>query len=170
MKKRKVKQPRKPRSRVWVLITILASAVVLAVVVGAIVSSPTAEAQQESSRQQPQVSDDDATVEFANQRITIDARTGRLRKPTVEEARALVETITSLTDRSSKGLRVERRPDGTRRVDLQGRFKSVVLAKPSPDGTNEIRCVTSMAEAAAFLGIDPAKIPAPASKEAPNAK
>lgn len=169
MKKQKVKNTRKTRSRAWILISILASAVILAVVVGTIVSSRTAEAQQESSRQ-PQASDDDATVEFANQRITIDAQTGRLRKPTVEEARALVETITGLTDRSAKGLKVERGPNGLRQVDLKGRFQSVVLAKPNPDGTNEIRCVTSLEEAADFLGLDPSKIPATASKEAPNAK
>ena len=169
MKKQKVKNTRKTRSRAWILITILASAVTLAVVVGAIVSSPTAEAQQESSRQ-PQAPADDATVEFANQRITIDAQTGRLRKPTVEEARAMVETITGLTDRSTKGLKVERGPHGVKHVDLKGRFQSVVLAKPNPDGTNEIRCVTSMEEAADFLGLDPSKIRATASKEAPNAK
>lgn len=169
MKKQRVKNTRKTRSRAWILITILASAVILAVVVGTIVSSPTAEAQQESSGQ-PQVSDDDATVEFANQKITIDAQTGRLRKPTVEEARAIVETITGHTDRSSKGLRVQPGPNGTTMLDLQGRFQNVVLAKPNPDGTNEVRCVTTLKEAADFLGLDPSKIPAKASKEAPNAK
>ena len=169
MKKQKVKNTRKTRSRAWILITILASAVILAVVVGAIISSPTAEAQQDINRQ-PQAPDDDATIEFANQRITIDAQTGRLRKPTVEEARALVETITGMTDRSTKGLKVERGAHGLRQVDLKGRFQSVVLAKPNPDGTNEIRCVTSLKEAADFLGLDPSKIPATASKEAPNAK
>ncbi len=169
MKKQKVKNTRKTRSRAWILITILASAVILAVVVGTLVSSPTAEAQQEINRQ-AQAPDDDATIEYANQRITIDAQTGRLRKPTMEEARALVEAITGLTDRSAKGLKVERGPNGLRQVDLKSRFQSVVLAKPNPDGTNEVRCVTSMEEAAAFLGIDPSKIPATASKEGPNAK
>jgi hypothetical protein len=169
MKKQKVKKTRKSRSRGRFLVIVLASAAILAGVVGTILSSPTAGAQQENNRQQPLASDDDATVEFANQKITIDSRTGRLRKPTVEEARALVETLTSLTDRSSKGLRVERRSDGIRQVDLQGRFQSVVLAKPNPDGTNEIRCVTTLKEAADFLGLDPSKIPAKASKEAPNA-
>lgn len=170
MKKQRVKHTRNDRSRAWILITILASAVIITVVVGAIVSSPTAEAQQEGSQQQPQVSDDDATLEFASQKITIDAQTGRLRKPTVEEARAIVETITGHTNRSSEGLRAKRGPNGIRTLDLEGRFQSVVLAKPNPDGTNEIRCVTSMKEAADFLGLDPSKIPAKASKEASNAK
>lgn len=167
MKKQKVKNTHKTRSRAWILVTILASGVILAVVVGTIVSSRTAEAQQEISRQ-PQASDGDATIEFANQRITIDAQTGRLRKPTVEEARVLVETITGLTNRSSRGLKVERGHNGVGQVDLKGRFQSVVLAKPNPDGTNEIRCVSTLKEAADFLGLDPSKIPA--SKEAPNAK
>lgn len=168
MKKQKVKNTQKTRSRAWILITILASAVILAVVVGSLVSSPTAEAQQESSRQ-PQAADD-TTVEFANQKITIDAQTGRLRKPTVEEARAIVEAVTHLTDRSSEGLRVKKGPNGSRLVDLQGRFQSVVLAKPNPDGTNEVRCVTSLEEASDFLGLDPAKIPVKGIKEATNAK
>lgn len=170
MKKQKVKHTHKTRSRAWILITILASAVILAVVVGAIVSSPTAEAKQANSQQQLQTPAEDATVEFADQEIKIDAQTGRLRKPTLEEARALVESITGLTDRSAKGLKVERGPNGLRQVDLQGRFQSVVLAKPNPDGTNEVRCVTSLKEAADFLGLDPSKIAAQASKEAPNAK
>lgn len=160
---KKEKTIRKSPSRVWILMTLLGSAVILAIVVGTIVSSPTASAQEadtklQTSAEEPAI-DNDTTVQFANQKITIDAQTGRMRKPTVEEARALVDTITGLTNRSSKGLHVERAANGMRKVDLQGRFQTVVLAKPNPDGTNEVRCVSSLKEAAEFLGIDPSKIP-----------
>jgi hypothetical protein len=128
-----------------------------------------AKSQPPNAQPVAQSSDDETTIQFANQEITIDSETGKLRKPTVEEARALVETITSLTDRSSKGLTVERSPNGVSQVDLKGRFQSVVIAKPNPDGTNEVRCVTSMEEAAAFLGLDPSKIPSK-SKDGGKAK
>lgn len=159
MKKQKAKNTRKSKSRAWTLAAIVASVAILAVVVGSIGSSRNAKAQEAIRQQEPQTPGEDATVEFASQKITIDAQTGRLRKPTVEEARALVETVTGLTNRSSEGLTVERAPNGMRKIDLQGRFQTVVLAKPNPDGTNEVRCVTSKEEAAEFLGIDLSKLP-----------
>ncbi len=161
MKKGKERTIRKAPSRVWVFTALLGTAVILAIVAGTIASSRTASAKQSLQSAASTSSDDnDTTVQFANQKITIDAQTGRLRKPSVEEARALVATITKLTDRSTKGLRVEKAENGMDKVDLQGRFQTVVLAKPNADGTNEIRCVSSLKEAAEFLGIDPAKIPA----------
>jgi hypothetical protein len=159
MKNHKARKIRKTSSRAWFIMTILVSTVILAFVVGTIVSSKTASAKQVNVEQAQSV-DNDATVQFANQKIKIDPRTGKLRTPTAAEARAIVETVQGLTNRSSKGLQVVRDADGTTKVDLQGRFQTVVLAKPNPDGTNEIRCVTSLEEATAFLGIDASKIPA----------
>jgi septal ring-binding cell division protein DamX len=161
MKKGKERNVRKSPSRVWAFTVLLGTVVVLAIVAGTIASSRTASAKQSNSKLQSAASDDnDTTVQFANQKITIDAQTGRLRKPTVEEARALVDSITGLTNRSTKGLHVEQAANGMNKIDLQGRFQTVVLAKPNADGTNEIRCVSSLKEAAEFLGIDPAKLPA----------
>ena len=161
MKKDKERNVRQTPSRMRFYLTLLGTVVVLAIVAGAIASSRTASAKQSLQSAASTKSDDnDKTVNFANQKITIDAQTGRLRKPTVEEARALVESITGLTNRSSKGLHVEKAENGMNKVDLQGRFQTVVLAKPNADGTNEIRCVSSLKEAAEFLGIDPAKLPA----------
>ena len=161
MKKDQEKKVRKSPSRMRVFLTLLGTVVVLAIVAGAIASSRTASAKQSSQGAASTPSDDnDTTVQFANQKITIDSQTGKLRKPTVEEARALVESITKLTDRSTKGLHVEQAVNGMQKVDLQGRFQTVVLAKPNEDGTNEIRCVSTVKEAAEFLGIDPDKIPA----------
>ena len=161
MKKGKERNVRKTPSRVWAFTVLLGTAVILAIVAGTIASSRTASAKQSLQSAASTKSDDnDTTVNFANQKITIDAQTGKLRKPTVEEARALVDRITGLTNRSSKGLHVEKAPNGMSKVDLQGRFQTVVLAKPNADGTNEVRCVSSLKEAAEFLGIDPTKLPA----------
>ncbi|MGA9769165.1 MAG: hypothetical protein WBV94_09000 [Blastocatellia bacterium] len=163
MKKDKEKNVRKSPSRAWIYTTLLGTAVILAIVAGTIASSKTASAKQSNAQLKSstgiQADDDETTVTFANQKITIDAQTGRMRKPTVEEARALVDTITGLTNRSTKGLQVEKAENGMSKVDLQGRFQTVVLAKPNADGTNEIRCVSSLKEAAEFLGIDPTKLP-----------
>jgi hypothetical protein len=170
MKKGKEKNARKAPPRMWLVTTILGTAVILAIVAGAIASSKTTRTKQANVQvQSPNGTagdDNDTTVQFANQKITIDSQTGKLRKPTVDEARALVETITGLTNRSTKGLQIEEAANGMKKVDLQGRFQTVVLAKPNPDGTNEIRCVSTAKEAAEFLGIDPTKIPAkkPSSK------
>jgi hypothetical protein len=160
MKNHKEKQTHKTRSRAWYFVAALVSTVVLAVIVGISVSSKTANAQQEKEQTRSQAEDGDTTVQYANQKIKIDPQTGKLRTPTVEEARSIVETIQSLTNRSSKGLKVTQTAGGGTKVDLQGRYQTVVVAKPNPDGTNEIMCVNSLEEAAAFLGIDPSKIPA----------
>ena len=152
------KKTRHARSRVWVIAAALATAITVAFGIAMLGASPTASAQPAGN--QPQAEDNDVTVQFANQKIKIDPQTGKLRKPTAEEARAIMGTINGLTNRSSAGLQVTRQADGIRKIDLQGRYQTVVLAKPNPDGTNEVRCVTSAEEASQFLGIDPAKIPA----------
>ena len=164
MKKYKEKKIRKTRSRAWIFVAVLVSTAILALVVGTIGSSRTASARQERSQVEvqadPQTAVDETTLQFANQKIKIDAKTGRLRTPTAEEARAIVETLKGLTNRSSDDLHVVQAANGASMVDLQGRYQNVVLAKPNADGTNEIRCVSSMEEATTFLGIDPSKIPA----------
>ncbi len=160
MKTHKEKNNRKTKSRAWLFVAILAPAIILAVVLGPLFASKTASAQQRMNQSEPQTANGDTTIEFASQKIKVDARTGKLRTPTVEEARAIVETLTKLADRRSDDLKVVRTPSGVDKVDLEGRFQHVLVGKPNPDGTNEVICVTSMEEAAAFLGIDPSKIPA----------
>jgi hypothetical protein len=159
MKKQKTKTTRKPGMKARVLIGSLASIIVIGVAIVAVVSSQTATAQQQSVEQQSQPANEDISIQFASQNISIDAATGRLRKPTVEEARAIVKTLTGLTNRSSKGLHVDHLPNGVSRLDLRDRFQNVIVAKPNTDGTTDIRCVTTMEQATEFLGLDPSKIP-----------
>jgi hypothetical protein len=42
-------------------------------------------------------------------------------------------------------------------MDLDGRFGGVVLGRAKDDGTTEIRCVFTMEEAVAFLGLEEAQ-------------
>jgi hypothetical protein len=90
---------------------------------------------------------------IATREVTLDQTTGQRRKPTDEEIEALVAQVSALTNRSSEGLTVTKRPDGTQMMDLQDRFNNVALARANEDGTTSVRCVTSMEEAAEFLGL-----------------
>jgi len=90
---------------------------------------------------------------IATKDVIVDQTTGQRRKPTDEEIQALVAQVSALTNRSSDGLTVTKRPDGSQMVDLQDRFNSVALARANDDGSTDVRCVTSMEEAADFLGL-----------------
>ena len=85
--------------------------------------------------------------------ITVDKTSGRLRKPTAAETEELVATLTALTSRSTEGLKQVTLPSGGTAVNLEGRFSPVMLSRPNPDGTSEVKCVTSFEEAADFLGL-----------------
>src|SRR4051812_28701759 len=89
----------------------------------------------------------------ATKEIIFDQATKTLRKPTSAETDAMVATITAVTDRSTNGLTGRILADGTKQVNLQGRFGGVVLGRANADGTVETRCVTSMADAIEFLGL-----------------
>ena len=89
----------------------------------------------------------------ATRELTVDQQTGRARKPTAEETKALVDQLLVMTNRSTEGLAAKTLPDGTKQVTLEGRFGSVTLARPRADGTMEIKCVSSFDDAAEFLGL-----------------
>ncbi len=52
--------------------------------------------------------------------------------------------------RSTDGLQVQMLPDGSRRVDLQGRFRSYTVASLSADGTLSMACADDQAGAIAL--------------------
>jgi hypothetical protein len=88
----------------------------------------------------------------ATRDITVDKQTGQLRRPTADEVEALVTQLTQMTNRSTEGLQQVAGTNGIS-IDLQGRFQSVILARPAANGTSELRCVTTFEEAAEFLGL-----------------
>lgn len=90
----------------------------------------------------------------ATKPIVLDKTTHQVRLPNDAELQAMVDQISSLTNRSTEGLQAKTRPDGTKQINLQGRFNEVVIARANPDGTMETRCVESIEEAAAFLGLE----------------
>lgn len=79
-------------------------------------------------------------VGTAGLRVFLDRRTGRLRAPTPEEARTLLES----GGREIEGLEpleIVVHPDGMRTVDLKGAFSSRVVARRNPDGSVTTRCL-----------------------------
>lgn len=96
-------------------------------------------------------------------------KTGKLRQPSAEEAKQLLDGLAPLVNMSAEGLTAVHHEDGSVSVALQDRFQSVAVAKIGADGKVEEKCVTSVAEAKDFLKGDAkakeAKQPAAALEE-----
>ena len=73
-------------------------------------------------------------------RIFLDRRTGRLRAPTPEEARALFESGGRGVE-DLEPIEIVVHPDGMRSIDLKGAFSSAVVSRRNPDGSLSTRCV-----------------------------
>jgi hypothetical protein len=95
------------------------------------------------------------TAWIGERAIQLDERSGRYRVPTRAEATELAAALRSLLERSGASVATETRSDGVRQAHLHGRFANVVLSRPRTDGTTETLCVSSFAEATAFLGLRP---------------
>lgn len=103
-----------------------------------------------------------------------DPVTGRIGKPTPEQ-RAEIERSAPLAspalDRSGEGLTVVHRPDGSKMVDLQGRFQEYTVVRIGPDGRKSQVCVQGPEVEAALAGSPAAETEvAPAPSAAPKAE
>ena len=90
----------------------------------------------------------------AAKEIMFDQASGKLRKPTEAETQALVDQISTLTNRSAEGLTVTQHQNGMKSMSLDGRFGGVILGRANEDGTTEVRCVMTLEEAVDFLGLE----------------
>ena len=50
------------------------------------------------------------------------------------------QDLAKMTSRSTEGLKVTLRPDGSRMMNLDGQFMSVMIATPTKDGGNVVTC------------------------------
>ena len=89
----------------------------------------------------------------ATRPIVIDQKTGLLRMPTKKEIDEAIKSLSTLAKRSSEGLQQMSLPNGAVAVDLEGGFGGVLLARPNDDGTWETKCVFTIEEGTAFLGL-----------------
>lgn len=55
------------------------------------------------------------------------------------------QTLAKMTSRSTEGLKVTLRPDGSRMMNLDGQFMSVAIATPTKAGGYEVSCDTGKA-------------------------
>ena len=79
--------------------------------------------------------------ESAAMMVFVDPETGeRVSRPMTEAQRQMARSVQ--VDRSSEGLEVVRRPDGSIVVDLQGRFQHTAVARRGPDGSVQLDCDT----------------------------
>lgn len=106
------------------------------------------------------------TVKVAGQDVQVD-QTGQIKPLTPEEAKKLADGLKGLLNKSTDGLVVEHHDDGSKSVDLQGRFQHVAVARMNQDGTVSQSCVDNPRAAANFFGIDQ-KLLEPAQPTNPN--
>lgn len=100
-------------------------------------------------------------VGTAGMLVGIDPETGRPGRPS-EAFRAKLAGLAPGLDRSSDGLTVVTRPDGSQHVNLQGRFQEYTVVRLTPDGRKVEDCVDGP-DVDAALHSDAA--PAPALEE-----
>lgn len=89
----------------------------------------------------------------ATRAFVVDKQTGAVRMPTQVEVDEVVANLTAMGQRPSDSLPQATQANGTVTVNLDGGFGGIVLARPNEDGTWETRCVFTLEEGAAFLGI-----------------
>jgi len=82
----------------------------------------------------------------------VDKQNGSVRIPTQQEVDQVVADLTTLGQRSEP-LAQTTQASGAVGLDLDGGFAGIVLARPTDDGTWETRCVFTLEEGAAFLGL-----------------
>jgi uncharacterized protein HemX len=141
------------------LVVALVAMAALIVGLGTIVFSQSSESKNPRAKTATAAPAKTDKTYVATKEIIFDQASGKLRKPTAAETQQLVAQISSLTNRTTDGLTARTLPNGTKQISLEGRFGGVVLGRAREDGSTEIRCVTTMEEAVAFLGLEAASGP-----------
>jgi hypothetical protein len=89
----------------------------------------------------------------ATRAFVVDQQTGETRMPTQQEIDEVVANLSALGQRPDDALQQSSSPSGAIKLDLEGAFSGVLLARPNGDGTFETKCVFTLEEGAEFLGI-----------------
>jgi hypothetical protein len=89
----------------------------------------------------------------ATRAFVVDQQTGETRMPTQQEVDEVVANLSTLGQRPDDTLQQSSSPSGAVKLDLEGAFNGVLLARPNGDGTFETKCVFTVEEGAEFLGI-----------------
>jgi hypothetical protein len=76
--------------------------------------------------------------------------------PTEAERAELWAAVATELNSSFEGLSEVELPDGSVVIDLQGRFRHVVVAHVAPDGTRQVECIDHLPETAGGSPVSPA--------------
>lgn len=95
--------------------------------------------------------------------VGIDPETGRLGRPSQAFRERVASENAQALDRSMEGLTVVTRPDGSKAIDLKGRFQEYMVVRIAPNGRKKETCVPGDQVDAALhapAGADSAAAPA----------
>ena len=95
------------------------------------------------------------TVKVAGQDVQVDSQTGKLKPLSALEAQDLAAGLKKMLNKSADGLTQVQHEDGSTSMELNGRFRNVVVASETEDGKLSMSCVDNPKAAASALGIDP---------------
>jgi len=109
------------------------------------------------------------TVKAAGQDVQVD-QTGKLKPLTPEEAQRLAEGLKRMVNKSAEGLKEVQHEDGSVTMDLEDRFRHVVVAREAEDGSLSMSCVDNPRAAASVLGVNPKLLGVEATKPLPQAR
>ena len=89
----------------------------------------------------------------ATRAFVVDKQSGEVRLPTQEEVDQVVQELTTFGQKPAESVTPTTQANGTIVIDFGTGSGGVVLARPNADGTFETRCVFTLEEGAAFLGL-----------------
>lgn len=144
-KKGRAESSTRPTNRNALYLVVLAFALVIT---GIVVFTGSSETTRTVSAQ----ADRGQKMYRATRRIVKDKQTGEFRMPTQEETNELVADLARLTKRP-EDLPQQDLPSGAVAVDLDEGFAGTFIGRPNADGTMETRCVFTLEEALAFMGL-----------------
>ena len=153
-------------------VLIITAIVVVAIAAVTVVSRQSAHGSAAAGPQKVTTATSEATatkymkVKVAGQDVQVD-QSGQIKPLTPEEAKKLADSLKGMLNKSTEGLVEEHHEDGSKSLDLQGRFQHVAVARMNQDGTVTQSCVDNPKAAANFFGIDP-KLLEPAQPTTPN--
>lgn len=148
---KKTSETKTKRFSKFTSLAVLGAILVAVVAVGILGSSESLNNVAASPKAMPTPQGDKKYV--ATKNIIVDRETGQPRKPDDRELEKMVASLKTMTNRSSENLKRVSLPGGGEKVDLDGRFAGVILARPNADGKMEAKCVFTFAEGAEFLGL-----------------
>src|SRR6185369_14204447 len=152
MKKRKKTKKHDSATTTRRLPALIALASVVLVI--AAISALSRQLVAENPNVQPENSKKYTTVKVAGQDVQVDPQTGKLKPLSAQQAQELAAGLKKMLNKSADGLTEVQHEDGSTEMELNGRFRNVVVAREREDGSLSVSCVDNPKAAASALGID----------------